>query len=83
MNYTSRWIPTGERLPETPGLYLATVRRLVIDPKFGGECYLDDHEIALFDGRDFDGGDSDTVTGYFERVLAWMPLPDLYKEEDT
>ena len=76
------WKPTADGLPETKGLYLATVRRLVIDPKFGTECYPDSHEIVFFNGRDF-SADIDTVDGHFVRVLAWMPLPDLYKEEDT
>ena len=76
------WKPTADGLPETQGLYLTTVRRLVIDPKFNSECYIDGHEIVLFNGRDF-SADLDTVDGHFVRVLAWMPLPDLYKEEDT
>lgn len=76
------WKPTADGLPETAGLYLATVRRLVIDPKFNSECYIDSHEIVLFNGRDF-SADIDTVDGHFVRVLAWMMLPDLYKEEDT
>ena len=79
MNNDPRWISTAEGLPEIPGLYLATVRRLVIDPKFNSECYIDSHEIVLFYGRDF-SADIDTVDGHFVRVLAWMPLPDLYKD---
>lgn len=79
MNNDPRWISTAEGLPATAGLYLATVRRLVIDPKFNSECYIDSHEIVLFNGRDF-SADLSTVDGYFERVLAWMMLPDLYKD---
>lgn len=62
-----RWIPVSERLPES-GEYCLVTRRF-----FGWNCT--DYRDIDFVKYDFEGRNkSDTI-------LAWMPLPEPYKEE--
>ena len=61
-----RWIPVSERLPETRGQYLVTIRRGVYD----GE--KESIEIINYSKRS-------AIWEYC--VTAWMPLPEPYKED--
>ena len=84
-----QWIPCSERLPEVhesgnsfSGIYMQSVPVLV----YGiceGEENAQFHVVTYCD--DLDGNtywstalDAVTITG----VIAWMPLPEPYKEDD-
>lgn len=71
-----QWIPVTERLPERKGSYLVTVvehgneQREVEEAGYiNGKWYTDDGEVY-----------SDWYKG--SRIIAWMPLPEPYKEAD-
>ena len=66
-----KWIPCSERLPEKPKVdssdgYIVQSRH-VIQPL-----------SAYWDGRWWTNDDDDVVGG----VIAWMPLPEPFKEEE-
>ena len=65
-----QWIPCSERLPEKFGDYLVSVKR------HGWNCEEHiENDIAFWD--DLEGFHK------AEEVLAWMPLPEPYKEENA
>ena len=73
----SQWIPCSERLPERNGVYPVTVVnfgnewRLVDDAGYiNGEWYTYSGEVY-----------SDWHKGF--RIIAWMPLPEPYREVDA
>ena len=62
-----RWVPCSERCPVKEGRYLATMH-----PTYSHDI---DIEIVCWSGR------WSRWVGYDEReILAWMPLPEMYKE---
>ena len=64
-----RWIPRSERCPVKEGRYLATMH-----PTYSHDI---DIEIVCWSGR------WSRWVGYDEReILAWMPLPKPYMEEE-
>lgn len=60
------WIPCSERLPEEDGWYLVTVR--------GYETVTD---VSLYSADGSAWGDVSTK----QKVIAWMPLPNPYRED--
>lgn len=64
-----KWIPCSERLPEKPEIgsdgYIVQTRR-VVQPFVG-----------YWDGRKWTDEEDDVV----DEVIAWMPLPEPYKED--
>lgn len=70
-----RWIPCSERLPEESGQYLITVKYEHVD---GYEDIYDEH-------GDWDGEEWDMFCfghcGKVESIIAWMPLPEPYRED--
>lgn len=63
------WIPVSERMPDEFGEYLVTKKAI------GWNCKeYNSNDIAYFDNEGFHKAD---------KVLAWMPLPEPYSEEDT
>lgn len=60
------WIPVTERLPETHGLYMVTFDN--------GNVY-----VARYDGGWYTI-DSYGLLSMSSYVVAWMPLPEPYKE---
>lgn len=84
-----RWIPCSERLPEEEGEYLCWIWRFgrksgrFLICKFTKDAYS-------FDKNDFDYYEGekkalfykyDSEYGFYEiDVVAWMPLPEPYKE---
>lgn len=61
-----RWIPCSERLPEFEGKYLVT-------DEAGGIT-----DILVDDFFQYDDGTWGWM--YSQNVIAWMPLPEPYKE---
>ena len=64
----SHWIPVTERLPEESGLYIVTNAGRWIEPV--GTRYYN----IRADGGFWSGHPGD-------KVLAWMPLPEPYRED--
>ena len=62
------WIPVTERLPETSGEYLVTVKWVT------GESDIDVYE---YDARHKTWNDGESAGG--ERAVAWCNLPEPYK----
>lgn len=80
-----RWIPCSERLPEEDGLYLVTSREKATAEEFGFD--LDDVEVRKMrfneDGWRIPKHIPEWINGVVHTtVLAWMPLPESYKEDD-
>ena len=80
-----RWIPCSERLPEEDGLYLVTSREKATAEEFGFD--LDDVEVKKMrfneDGWRIPKHIPEWINGVVHTtVLAWMPLPESYKEDD-
>lgn len=79
-----QWIPCSERLPEVSGRYLVT-RGLKAAGAIWNRVYIANYS-DLMGLRDYmifwDGnvGKSDFVR--FDDVIAWMPLPEPYKEDE-
>ena len=78
--YSPDWIPTADRLPESPGFYLTTVLvEDITDEDDESKTRYGTIDISFFNsaGKWSDWDDED--------VTAWMPLPGPYnkKEEDT
>ena len=82
-----KWISVGDRLPEE-GTYLVTVERMVGTPRVDIKSFAKDlYSVDEFDfynkKRKSGWYDYDSEYGYWEdeKVIAWMPLPEPYKEE--
>ena len=76
----TRWIPVSERLPESSGVYI--VSRWFSDgcesKILTSACYFDGtntwhNDIGINHSRDYVN----------EKIVAWMPLPEPYREERT
>lgn len=67
-----RWIPVSERLPDEKGEYLVTYH----------PCYWDDVEDEIKVGIDSFRGKTAWAKKKYQRVIAWMPLPEPYKGEE-
>ena len=68
---TPDWIPVEERLPEEKGVYLVTYH----------PWYWDDVESEIKVGIDTFMGKTAWSKRKFQRVIAWMPLPEPYSPE--
>lgn len=69
----TRWIPCNERLPKKSGIYWCTFGRT----NYTGKDYYTTESDAkeIFDEpEEYSGWQS-------KNVIAWMPLPESYKEE--
>ena len=65
-----RWIPCSERLPDDPGDYLVSIKRIGWNTKE----YVE-NDIAYWD--DLEGFHK------ADEVLAWMPLPEPYEGDEN
>lgn len=70
-----QWIPCSERLPEEDGQYIITV-------KYKHE---EGYEDIYAEHGEWNNGKWDMFyfghCGEVEKILAWMPLPEPYKQE--
>ena len=64
-----RWIPVGERLPEKQDCYLVTTKW---KGNYSGDVYIETN-MAVYREKQKEWDCVD--------VIAWMPLPEPYKEE--
>ena len=73
------WIPVGERLPEKDGHYLVNVKNGWF-PKNVIAIDL----LRFEDGKwkYYFGFENDDFEDFEDPVIAWMPLPEPYKEEN-
>lgn len=70
-----RWIPVSERLPDKNGKYLVTEKHFAFDDKkHNGYSRLYVDKIEFSDGS--------FHRASFIEVIAWMPLPEPYKEAE-
>ena len=71
------WIPVGERLPNTNGIFIVTRRR-----SDGFEC-RNITDACYFDGSSTWHDDTrvNHERKYLADVLAWMPLPEPYRDD--
>ena len=65
-----KWIPIEERLPEEKGLYLVAYH----------PCYWDNVKEDVLVGIDNFMGKTSWSRRKYQRVIAWMPLPEPYKK---
>ncbi len=71
-----QWIPCSERLPEKSGRYLVTEKRFAIDDRKHNGRYQTVVEEVTFSNGIWNRAN-------FIEVLAWMPLPTPYREEES
>lgn len=65
-----QWIPVAERLPRDKGEYLVTYH----------PCYWDNVTNDVCTGIDTFRGKSTWAKKKYQRVIAWMPKPEGYRE---
>jgi len=73
------WIPCSERLPKQNGIYIVT--RTISD----GFEYGNITDACYFDGTNTWHDDTrvNHSREYLTDVLAWMPLPECYREGES
>jgi hypothetical protein len=69
---SQRWIPVSERLPEENGIYLAT---------YDGEICGENEPFTGL--AEYENGKWVDDEEDYQCVIAWMPLPEPYKEENN
>ena len=82
------WIPVSERFPEDEKEYLATLEKVYGAPekfygianylKFGDAGYWKEKKYGYLEWDKHSDGHGGTK---LYKVIAWMPLPELYKED--
>lgn len=73
----TRWIPVSERLPEKNGDYICTIRVVDYYTNESGE-YKEHSVFRCVKVLNYQDG-----FPYKYNVIAWMPLPEAYKEAEN
>ena len=75
-----KWISCSKRTPEKSGVYIVTEKEYSVnDRQHTGRFNLITEQVE-FEGVEFEGGKWRRASFY--EVIAWMPLPDPYKESE-
>ena len=84
------WIPVNERLPEDEKEYLVTLEKVYGTPeklygiasylKFGDAGYWNEKKYGYLEWDKYSDGHGGTK---MYKVIAWMSLPELYKENKS
>jgi hypothetical protein len=74
----TRWIPVSERLPDTDDEFLCWYKyyhwsKEKVLPEYGLGCYLQNTQAWC----------GEVAQGKDVEVIAWMPLPEPYKESEV
>lgn len=82
------WIPVSEKLPEDEREYLVTLEKVYGTPeifmgiasylKFGNDGYWNEKKYGYLEWDKYSDGHGGTR---MYKVIAWTPLPELYKED--
>lgn len=72
-NYINGWIPCSERLPKENGKYLVTVKNLTGYWIMKSNVFVCEY---CYNDFIFQGWEDN-------KVIAWQPLPQPYKEDDV
>ena len=67
------WIPVSERLPEKNGVYIVTEKRFSMDKSLSDKYDIIVEPVEYSNGKWWRAN--------FYKIIAWMPLPEPYKEE--
>lgn len=90
INVTTKWIPVSERLPEDGQTCLVTTKGVLGDVY----CEIETYSNNLYKVDEFDFYDKKNVSGFYiynseigyyedADVIAWLPLPEPYKESEV
>lgn len=78
------WVPCSERLPSEDGKYLVFYTSAIIGSGIEimryGEPLMPNVDVS---GKHFYRSDGEWGDIVYDEVIAWMPLPEAYKESDT